>query len=288
MAMWKSLLLATDFRPASEEAANVAVQLASRLGSRITLLHVLESTPHWPISLQERQVQALEPLGKLASRLKDQKVDVAELPIVEGPTADTIVQQANALHADVVLVGAGELSRFDRYSVGPVAAAVIEHATQPVLAVHPGSATRFGSILCAVDQSAVSAYGLRYAVELTRTFGGQLVVLTVVPEVTLTVAAATMGHWSSAKTRYESEWHGEFERFLHDSTLDRVQVTKDVRHGKPHEQIVAAAKDHRADLIVMGATGRTGMARLIVGSTTRRVLERLPCSLLTVKCEGVR
>ena len=51
----------------------------------------------------------------------------------------------------------------------------------------------------------------------------------------------------------------------------------------PHEQIVTVAKDCQADVIIMGATGRTGLTRLLLGSTTRRVLQQLPCSLLTVK-----
>lgn len=64
-------------------------------------------------------------------------------------------------------------------------------------------------------------------------------------------------------------------------------MTKDVRFGAPHQQIAAAAKDHQADLIVMGATGRSGLVRVLLGSTTRRMLEELPCSLLSVKQDNV-
>ena len=64
-------------------------------------------------------------------------------------------------------------------------------------------------------------------------------------------------------------------------------MTKEVRHGLAHQQIILAAQEHQADLIVMGATGRTGLARVLIGSTTRRVLEHLPCSLLTVKQDEV-
>jgi hypothetical protein len=40
-------------------------------------------------------------------------------------------------------------------------------------------------------------------------------------------------------------------------------------------------------VLVMGATGRTGLARVLLGSVTRRVLRDLPCSLLSVKDEEV-
>lgn len=62
---------------------------------------------------------------------------------------------------------------------------------------------------------------------------------------------------------------------------------KEVRSGIPHEEIVAAAEKHQADLLVMGSTGRTALLRLLMGSVTRRVIQHLPCSLLTVKQEDL-
>jgi nucleotide-binding universal stress UspA family protein len=44
----QSILLATDFRPASQGAARVATRLAAAFGSRVSLLHVLEPVPWWP------------------------------------------------------------------------------------------------------------------------------------------------------------------------------------------------------------------------------------------------
>jgi nucleotide-binding universal stress UspA family protein len=284
----KSILVATDFRPASEEAADVAVQLASKFGSRLTLLHVLEPMPHWPVALHELRERATGILGKLAERLRDQKVEVVELSIVIGSIADTIVQKAEEIDADLIVMGAGELSRFERYSVGPVATAVTEHASQPVLAVRPGGpAARFRNVLCPIDQSGTAVRGLRNAIRLARAFAGQLVVLTVVPEVTAMFAAATTGQFADAKTKYQDQWRSEFEKVLAHSDLKDVTVAKEVRLGKPHLQIVDAAREHMTDAIVMGATGRTGLARVLIGSTTRRVLEQLPCSLLTVKQEDV-
>ena len=47
---------------------------------------------------------------------------------------------------------------------------------------------------------------------------------------------------------------------------------REFRQGSPHEQITAAARERGADLLVMGATGRTGLVRVLLGSVTRRVL----------------
>jgi len=288
MRQLQSILLATDLYPASQEAAQVAGQLASAFGSRVTLLHVLEPMPYWPIALHEVQQQAARPLQELGQRLAAQNIPVAESAIVTGPPADTIVSKANEIDADLILIGAGERSRFDRFSVGPVATAVIEHAPQPVLAVRPGEPRlQFRKILCPVDLSNVSGRGLRNAIRLARVLGGELVILSVVPEVNWLTAAVETGQFAGAKAEYENKWREEFDRFLANIPTHEVKAKTEVRHGTPHQQIIAAAQDHQADVIVMGATGRTGLVRVLLGSTTRRMLEQLPCSLLTVKEEDV-
>lgn len=306
-----SILFATDLRSSNQDVANVASRLALAAGARVTLLHVLEPisqlspTPTAILSsltsafdLQttfgsSEVTQGLKHVSEIAlkdvaAHLTAQNVDVAESTIAVGSIADTIVQKANAIDADLILIGAGERSRFERFSVGPVAVSVIEHAAQPVLAIRPGDPTRtFQKILCPVDHSATSARGLRNAIRLARVFGGELVVLSVIPEISWWTAAFETGQLNDALAAHSSQWRAEFEQFLTEINFENVPVTQDVRFGAPHHQIAAAAKDHQADLIVMGATGRSGLVRVLLGSTTRRMLEELPCSLLTVKQDNV-
>ena len=45
-------------------------------------------------------------------------------------------------------------------------------------------------------------------------------------------------------------------------------------------------EDHGADFVVSGAVSRRGLQRLFIGSTAERMLDRLPCDLVTVKPEG--
>jgi nucleotide-binding universal stress UspA family protein len=53
--------------------------------------------------------------------------------------------------------------------------------------------------------------------------------------------------------------------------------------GLPHEQIRRAARARRADVIVMGTHGRTGLARFFMGSVAERVIGTAPCPVLTVR-----
>jgi nucleotide-binding universal stress UspA family protein len=286
MRSLKTILLATDLLPASEEAAKTAVRLATKSGARISVLHVAEALIPWEAAIQEMRNRAEPIVQQCVEWLGRQGAQVADSQIVLGPPADTIVQKAGELNADLIVIGAGKLSRYERFSAGPVAATVIEHAHAPVLAVRGGAPEcAFQTILCAVDQSEPAARGLRNAARLARLFGGRLVVVTVVPAVTVEAAAA-LSQSVDEQEKFQALWQGEFSKLLEDSALEGLDVTKELRYGPPHQQIFSAAQEHQADLIVMGATGRSGLARVLVGSTTRRVLENLPCSLLTVKSEG--
>lgn len=100
-------------------------------------------------------------------------------------------------------------------------------------------------------------------------------------------AAADWTSEAEAARSHEEQWREEFEESLRRIEWGDVNWRKELRVGVPHEEILASAREHLSDVIVMGSTGRSRLARLLVGSVTRRVLRSLPCSLLTVKEEDV-
>ena len=53
--------------------------------------------------------------------------------------------------------------------------------------------------------------------------------------------------------------------------------------GVPHEQIARTARRQRADVVVMGTHGRTGLAKLFLGSVAGRVIAIAPCPVMTVR-----
>jgi nucleotide-binding universal stress UspA family protein len=282
----QSILFATDFLPATQDVARVVVQLASVFDSHVTLLHALDATLTDPADLRHQRDQAAVRMRELVEQLGLDQIVVDEVSISVGSPADTVVRKAQEIDADLVLIGSGETSRFGR-PAGPTAEAVLQHAHQPVLAVRPGEpSVQFRQILCPVDHSYVSCRGLQNAIRLARAFHGNLVALSVVP-------AGSWLPWGEetgtlrAHTEYERIWREEFESILQETDFENISWRKEIRTGLPHVQIAAAARDCCADVIVMGSTGRSGLARMLMGSVTRGVLQHLPCSLLTVKNEDV-
>lgn len=284
----QSVLFATDFRSASRGTADVAVRLASVFGSRLTLFHVLEPLPTWSALAHQNREHATDELRKLAAQLAAEKVAVDESSTAVGHAADAIVRRSDEIDADLILIGASEDSRGEHFFLGPVAAAVVEHAAKPVLAVRPGEPrVQFRTILCPVDQSPTSARGLANAIRLTKAFGAQLLVLSVVPAASWISMVTDTRTLAESRDEHDRKWRLDFEQFLETCPFDDVPWEKEIRIGAPHLEIIAAAKAHHADLIVMGSTGRTGLARMLVGSVTRRVIQQLPCSILTVKHENL-
>jgi nucleotide-binding universal stress UspA family protein len=75
----------------------------------------------------------------------------------------------------------------------------------------------------------------------------------------------------------------QLDRLLAKAKTARVRARGLLLEGVAHEQIVRAAKRQRADMIVMGTHGRTGVTRLFLGSVAARVAATASCPVLTVR-----
>jgi len=75
----------------------------------------------------------------------------------------------------------------------------------------------------------------------------------------------------------------QLDRLLAKARAAKVRARGMMLDGVTHEQIVRAARRQRADVIVMGTHGRTGVARFFLGSVAARVAATAPCPVLTVR-----
>ncbi len=145
--------------------------------------------------------------------------------------------------------------------------------------------TRFRRILAPTDFSAASTRALARATELARVDRAQLIVAHVLAPV---IPFAGDGYVPPATyTELEEAARGTAERRL-DAVVARlakagVKARSLLLEGVAAEQIVRAARKHRADVIVMGTHGRSGLPRFLLGSVAQHVLTLAPCAVLTVR-----
>ncbi len=68
-----------------------------------------------------------------------------------------------------------------------------------------------------------------------------------------------------------------------EATMRGALLETAVPLGRPYEAILKVAQAKKANLIVLGSHGRTGLKRLLMGSVTERVIGQAPCPVLVVK-----
>ena len=134
------------------------------------------------------------------------------------------------------------------------------------------------AILCPVDFSEPSRGALRYAAAIAAHFRARLTLLTVNDPLLEQAADMSGGSGSltaSAKT--------ETERFFQDTFSGRPPDARAeflVASGKPDVEILRAAQETGAGVIVMSSRGATGIRKLFLGSVTERVLRSTPVPIL--------
>ncbi len=75
----------------------------------------------------------------------------------------------------------------------------------------------------------------------------------------------------------------ELAKVLARAKKAKARVKEALLEGVPYNQIARAAGSKRADLIVMGTHGRTGLSKFFLGSVAERVIALAPCPVLTVR-----
>ena len=138
------------------------------------------------------------------------------------------------------------------------------------------------TILVPVDFSKRSRAALNYAITLARDYGGSLLVLHVLDQL------SAPGRLESARLRQlksssRSEAAEQLQALSRELVQTAVRTQSALRHGPATDVIVAFAAAKKADLIIMGSQGRTGLSPLLIGSVAERVVRHAFCPVLVVR-----
>ena len=140
-------------------------------------------------------------------------------------------------------------------------------------------------ILVPTDFSKFSQVALTYGVALAEKFGSELVLLHVVQDLALFIPEAVAIPPAVGPTveQFTAAAHEALERLVRENGLEDRPVRREVREGTPFYEIVRLAREEAIDLIVMGTHGHTGLAHVLLGSVSERVVRKAPCPVLTVR-----
>jgi nucleotide-binding universal stress UspA family protein len=133
----------------------------------------------------------------------------------------------------------------------------------------------FKTILAPTDFSDVSAAGVRYACQLAKDTGAEIIIFNV-----------DVLDESNRIDKREIEQHKQrLAEFVAEKVADAcvgLKMRQVVDAGQPFGAIVDCAEREAVDLIVMSSHGRGGLSRMLIGSVTDKILRGAPCPVLVV------
>lgn len=290
----------------SAQALDWALVEAATRGVSLTAVQAWQPGSRSPEPAQYAQLverKHEEMLTILDLALQRTGVDVpTQAHLVEGPAADVLL----AAHedADMLVLGRRSMGRLGRLVLGSVSSTIVEHAKRPVTVVRrhdeiephedvpaaPAEGSADGGpaaggrprVVVGVDTSPPSIAALRHGADAAARLDG---VLEVMFGWQITTLAPLPGSWGWAPPV------DEYMRFA-ESALDTAiaqaglalpedRIVRRVEHGQSSAVLLAASQG--ADRLVVGNRGLGGFGRLLLGSTSRQVLEYAACPVTVVR-----
>ena len=267
----EKLLLATDRSEFSESAEREAINFAKKCSTRLYMMTVLESNPEYETIganfFQKEEEEAKKSLEALKGKALQEGVD-CEVIFRKGDNPyRQIVDEAAGKKADMIIIGKHGRTGLLELLMGKVAANVIGHAPCKVLVVPKAAEIGFQKILIATDGSAHSIAAASEAIGIAKRTGSHVLALS---------AANSEPETEGAKKNVENVLEmARKEGITVEETLTPV--------GRSYDVIVETAAGRGVDLIVMGTYGKTGVAKLLMGSSTEKVVGLAGCAVLVVK-----
>lgn len=298
------ILCPIDFSEASAHAIDQAVAVAGWYKARITALHVCSpmflSVPGLDISGPGEATNALKTEGlrnQTAAHCEAATTAGIGLDILIdiGQPASHILERANSLPADLIVMGTHGTGGVLHLVLGSVTERVLRKATCPVLTVPPRaqgtSRLPFRRLLCAVDFSDSSLTALQYAFSLAQESDAELTILHVLewpwqepPPPSASDLPPAQAFALAEYRRYcEQSATARLRSLVSEAVPASRPPTTRISHGKPYVETLRVAAEDRADLIVIGVHGRNPLDLNLFGSTANQVVRRATCPVLTVR-----
>ena len=280
------VLVGTDFSAGSDEALRQGNDFANSLGTSLVLCHVVPELDTIDVlfpqlaagNAERRQILTNKAMAAVEQQVATSLSEAASVSAVvdSGTPHAGLLTRADTARAGLIVLGPGR-----------TAERVVRHATVPTLIARQSP---HGVVIGATDFSDPSLPALDTAAAEAVRRGASLHLLHVVDVGIVAVEGpATVGlpflHGipgvsveaiDDLRTAAQSRLREALTRFA-------IEGEAIATPGPAAQTIVDLAESARAELVVVGTHGRTGLARLTLGSTAEAVIRSAPCSVLVIR-----
>lgn len=295
-----TILAGTDLSPSSDGALERAIALAVHHKAKLVLVHAqADDAP-----IQHVDNEMLQKIGEVsaavhaeeARQLADRLAAIEALGVTTqlvtkiGPPDEILAAAAVEHHAQLIVIGTHGHTGVSRFLLGSVASSTIRHATCDMLIVR-GEAKRglYEKPLVATDFSPASSKAIAHT--------GDVIVASAKIDIVhawqlpagswgATLLGQARFPWSTVRDAVLASVRAQADKLLAEHPGAQHPLHVELVQGPPASVITHTAEQGGYDLIAMGAHGRRGVRRLLLGSVAENTARHAPCSVLVVHGEG--
>ena len=274
----KRILVAIDLTPRGHRAFRRGLQLAIVSTATLRLVYVLSD--ELPQQMQiSQETFAQEELAAHAARAREEGVPTVSCAVLKGSAADQLARAATEDESDLIVVGAHRNSSFAQDLLGTTAGKLLRSSDRPVLVARGEDASRYSSVVVAIDFSPASRRALRIALEWFST--AQISVISAYGK-------------ARRMPRAKDELAGEARRLALQGLLSEVgaemgpsgtaaaEAEAIAVYGWPEDAIEDFIAVRKPGLVVVGTHGRSGIEQAAFGSVAEWVTSTATCDVLAV------
>jgi nucleotide-binding universal stress UspA family protein len=290
-----SIIVATDFSPQSDRAVTRAAQLAAEHGAALELVHAAPMPmpmPVWGDMAGGTWVENSELVEAGDARLRRQREALAgAYPITitvhceAAPPVSLVTARGDALGADLVVIGATGEGAIAQRLFGSTAQSLVRQARRPLLVVRNEATQRYRHLLVSTDFSADAELAARRARALAPT--AEISLFSALEQPRL------RGDWFTSLDEATRQANLQKAR---DAAILRLQplasalgdphARKIVRDGRASHELPQVLADCGADLLSIGAHGKSRLEAGLLGSTSLHAVAEAACDVLVVPHTG--
>jgi nucleotide-binding universal stress UspA family protein len=290
--MYETILVPTDGSEHAIRAAEQGCYLASLFDATVHVLSVVDVADAGGLfdagGVDERFVDRLDEQAEAAIEEIETVAGTnlrLRTAVEHGDPFDSILEYAEEHDADLIAMGTHGRSGLGRYVFGSVTERVLRRSELPVLTTRATqtneAAISYDEILLPIDGSGVATAVVDQVRDIAQATAARihLVHVTSVGAHADDLTIPAPDDLVDAAEQRGTEATTEIAELVREADLDTVQT---VRRGTPAEELLGYAEDEDIDLIAMATAGRRGLDRLLLGSTTERIIRKAAMPVLAV------
>jgi nucleotide-binding universal stress UspA family protein len=271
----KKVLLATDGSEDARLAARAAASLAGNAGAELHVVHAWQSVPHPAIDTDYYEEGARRVLEEQMEFVSGSGAAASEGHLVMGAPVDVILDLAEEIGAELIVMGGRGHGTLGRLLLGSVSEGVVHHATRPVLVMRGGkSAWPPQRVVVGEDGSNAAKEAGEMAASIGALYGARGILVRAyleLPEADRVGRTLDPRVVNDALRRAERELH---ERAKELGSFSGASLKIGIAAGDPATAVLTEAGEGvgAATLIAVGSRGLGPVGRLRLGSVSTKVL----------------